>query len=123
MQKLNKLIDEGMLLGRPQFQQCEIVVQGEVFEVYYQDTLECICALFSDPEFAKLLLLLPERHYTDDSKKVWLYFDVNTGDWWWKIQVGATFTFPDSHHILTDPSQEKLDEQQAGGTVVPIIIS
>ncbi|OJT07538.1 hypothetical protein TRAPUB_1634 [Trametes pubescens] len=103
-QELNKLIDEGMPSGRPQFKRREIIVQGEVFEVYYRDVLECIRALFGDPEFAKHLLLFPEMHYTDATKKVRLYFDVNTGDWWWKIQ-------------------QKLDKRRAGGTVIPIIIS
>ncbi len=81
--------------GRPQFKRREIIVQGEAFEVYYRDVLECIRALFGDPEFAKHLLLFPEMHYTDATKKVRLYFDVNTGDWWWKIQVAITFPLLD----------------------------
>ncbi|KAH9847806.1 hypothetical protein C2E23DRAFT_740945, partial [Lenzites betulinus] len=103
-QQLNKLIDEQMPSGRPQFKRREIVVQGEAFEVYYRDALECVRALFGDPEFAKHLLLLPEHHYTDARKNVRLYFDINTGDWWWNMQ-------------------RKLDKKQAGGTVIPIIIS
>ncbi|CDO69394.1 hypothetical protein BN946_scf185040.g7 [Trametes cinnabarina] len=104
MSELNKIIDGHLPAGRPRFKRREIVVQGEAFEVYYRDVLECIRALFGDPEFAQDLLLVPERHYTDASRQTRVYFDMNTGDWWWRIQ-------------------RLLDRHSPGGTVVPIIIS
>lgn len=67
----------------------EIVVAGEAFEVYYRDIIECIRSLLGDPEFAPLLLLVPEQHYTDGSKTEQVYFDMNTGKWWWATQVRA----------------------------------
>ena len=85
--ELNKLIDKKLPNARPHFQREEIVVGGEAFEVYSRDVLECVEALFGDPEFAPLLLLVPERHYTDADRTVRVYFDMNTGKWWWATQV------------------------------------
>ncbi|KAI0348953.1 hypothetical protein OH77DRAFT_1465870 [Trametes cingulata] len=102
--ELNKIIDDHLVpSGRPRFKRREIVVQGEAFEVYYRDILECICALFGDPEFANDLLLVPERHYTDKSRQTRVFFDMHTGDWWWRIQ-------------------KILDRRSPGGTVIPVII-
>ena len=64
---------------------------GEAFEVYYRDILSCVKALFGDPEFTVDLLLAPERHYTDKDQKVRVYFEMNTGRWWWKVQVRSHF--------------------------------
>ncbi|KAI0824025.1 hypothetical protein BC628DRAFT_1381212 [Trametes gibbosa] len=80
------------------------MVAGEAFEVYYRDVLECIKALFGDPEFAPFLLTSPERHFTNEDETVRVYFDMNTGEWWWSVQ-------------------EALDQRQEGGTVIPVIIS
>lgn len=64
---------------------------GEAFEVYYCNILSCIKALFGDPEFTPDLLLAPECHYTDKDQKVHVYFEMNTGRWWWKVQVRLLF--------------------------------
>ena len=85
--ELNNIIDKKLPSTRPRFHRHEIVVAGEAFEVFYRDILECIEALFGDPEFAPLLLLVPERHYTDADHTVRVYFDMNTGKWWWATQV------------------------------------
>ncbi|KAL7279498.1 hypothetical protein ACG7TL_007345 [Trametes sanguinea] len=102
-QELNAIVDK-LPPRRPPFQRHEIVVAGEVFEVYFRDVLECIQALFGDPEFAPLLLLVPERHYTDSTKSASVYFDMNTGKWWWA-------------------TQEALEKERPGATVIPVIIS
>ncbi|KAI1781898.1 hypothetical protein LXA43DRAFT_907374 [Ganoderma leucocontextum] len=102
--QLNSIIDSKLLGGRPRFQREEIVVGGEAFEVFFRNILECIRALYGDPEFAPLLLLVPEKHYTDSSKKDRVYFDMNTGKWWWA-------------------TQEELEKENPGATVIPVIIS
>ncbi|KAI1781957.1 hypothetical protein LXA43DRAFT_1069516 [Ganoderma leucocontextum] len=102
--ELNKIIDKQLPSSRPRFQRHEIVVAGEALPVYFRDVLECIKALFSDPEFAPLLLLVPERHYADADHTVRVYFDMNTGKWWWA-------------------TQKELEKTHSGATVVPIIIS
>ncbi|PIL34532.1 hypothetical protein GSI_03310 [Ganoderma sinense ZZ0214-1] len=101
---LNKIIDKRMSSGRPPFERHEIVVAGEAFEVYYRDVLSCIRALFGDPEFTADLLLAPERHFTDEEQEVRVYFEMNTGQWWWRVQ-------------------EALDRQREGATVIPVIIA
>ncbi|KAJ6468948.1 hypothetical protein C8R45DRAFT_1055231 [Mycena sanguinolenta] len=54
--------------GRPAFQREEVFVAGEAFDVYFRDIIECIRALYSDPEFANVLVFTPERHYADVDK-------------------------------------------------------
>lgn len=84
--QLNKIIDE-KIPGRPRFTRQEIVVAGEAFDVYFRDVLECIHALFGDPEFAPYLVFAPERHYADEDKMTRLFHDMHTGRWWWGTQV------------------------------------
>lgn len=84
--ELNNLIDKS-LPGRPSFQCEELIVGGEVFDVYFRDIVACIKALFSDPDFAAVLVFAPERHYTDETKQTRMYHDMHTGKWWWATQV------------------------------------
>lgn len=86
MRDLNNIVDK-LPLGRPLFERHEIVVANEAFEVYTRDILQCIWALLSDPELTPLLLLVPEQHYADANHKTRMYFDMNTGKWWWATQV------------------------------------
>ena len=88
--ELNKIIDSS-LPGRPRFERHEILVGGEVCEVFLRDALACVQALFSDPDFAPYLAVAPERHYTDESKSMRMYHDVHTGHWWWATQVKGLF--------------------------------
>ena len=86
--QLNKMIDE-KLPGRPPFMRSEVVVGGEVCEVYFRDIVKCIRSLFGDPKFAPYLTLAPEKHYTQgsDGKHARMYHDLHTGKWWWATQV------------------------------------
>ncbi|KAG2738024.1 hypothetical protein P692DRAFT_201732025, partial [Suillus brevipes Sb2] len=104
--KLNnlKLIDHELPTGRPKFKREQVIVAGESFDVYYRDIIECVKSLYGDPDFARYLTFSPERHYADDDETVRLFHDMHTGKWWWE-------------------TQKKLDAQQPGGTIVPIIIS
>ncbi|OJT02126.1 hypothetical protein TRAPUB_7421 [Trametes pubescens] len=102
--ELKEILDSKLAAGRPRFKRHEIVIAGEAFEVYFRDVVECIRALFRDPEFAPFLLLTPERHYADADHTVHVYFEMNTGKWWWVTQT-------------------ELDSLRPGATVVPIIIS
>ena len=64
-----------------------MVIAEEVFEMYSRDILECIECLFGDPEFTSQLILSPERHYADANKTQRLFHEMNTGKWWWSMQV------------------------------------
>lgn len=94
--ELNNLVDQS-LPGRPAFKQAEVIAGGEVFNVYYHDIVACIKVLFSDPDFAAVLVFAPERHYTDETKATCMYHDMHTGKWWWATQVSDRIT---SCHIL-----------------------
>ncbi|KAG2126251.1 uncharacterized protein EDB93DRAFT_1323762 [Suillus bovinus] len=102
--ELNKIIDHELPTGRPKFQQEQVVVAGESFDVYYRDIIECIKSLYGDPDFARYLTFAPEHHYTDEDQTVRLFHDMHTGKWWWN-------------------TQKKLDQHCPGGTIIPIIIS
>ncbi|KAG1820104.1 hypothetical protein EV424DRAFT_1472488 [Suillus variegatus] len=83
--ELNKIIDK-QLPGRP------------------KECIECVKALYGDPDFADFLVFTPERHYADKEQTVQLFHDMHTGKWWWN-------------------TQKKLDQRKPGATIIPIIIS
>ncbi|KAI0661142.1 hypothetical protein C8Q70DRAFT_932203 [Cubamyces menziesii] len=126
-QELEKIVDMQLSSGRPRFVRQEIELDGETFEVYFRDVVECIKALFSDPELAPFLLLVPERHYADADRTVRVYFEMNTGKWWWVTQVQVWC--PYGWAIQADfkdgfvPIQTELEKLRPGATVVPILIS
>ena len=95
--ELNKIIDT-KLTGPPEFYCREVAVGGELHEFHYRDVIECIRALFGNPEFAHNLVFAPERHYTDSTQTCRVYSEMNTGDWWWSVQVCI---LPSSEIILT----------------------
>ncbi|KAG2124126.1 hypothetical protein BD769DRAFT_1628808 [Suillus cothurnatus] len=102
--ELNNIIDKKLPTGCPQFRHQEIVVAGEAFDVYFQDVVECVKALYEDPEFAPYLVFIPERHYADKDKTMWLYHDMHTGKWWWC-------------------TQKEIEKEKPGVTIIPIILS
>jgi hypothetical protein len=83
---LNKIIDT-KLPGRPQFKRREIVQSGEAVELLSRDIIECVRALWGDPEFSEDLILEPERLYADEDMTIRIFHDMNTGKWWWDTQV------------------------------------
>ncbi|KAI0039049.1 hypothetical protein FA95DRAFT_1585366 [Auriscalpium vulgare] len=97
---LNAIID-GQLPPRPPFKQEKISVGGQSFDFYHRDALECIKALYGDPDFAPHMAYAPERHYTDEGQTVRVYNEMKTGKWWGRVQV----------------------PRKAGATVVPLLIS
>ncbi|KAG1879758.1 hypothetical protein F4604DRAFT_1879992 [Suillus subluteus] len=102
--ELNAIIDHELPTGRPKFKHEQIVVAGEAFDVYYRDVIECVKALYSDPDFAEYLTFIPERHYVDEDQTTLLFHDMYTGKWWWD-------------------TQKKLDQHCPGGMIILIIIS
>ncbi|KAG2047073.1 hypothetical protein BDR06DRAFT_985326 [Suillus hirtellus] len=101
--ELNKIIDNE-LPGHLKFKCDQIVIANEAFDIYYRDIIECIKALFSDPNFADVLAFAPERHYADKDEMIRLYHEMHTGKWWWN-------------------SQKHLDCERPGATIIPVIIS
>ncbi|TEB37737.1 hypothetical protein FA13DRAFT_1751781 [Coprinellus micaceus] len=104
-QELNKIVDHA-LPSWPQFHRSEVVVAGEEFELYLRDIIECIRALWGDPEFLPFLIFEPERHYMDQDKTLRVVHNMHTGKWWW-----ATHEEVQQFTKMTDI------------TIVPIIIS
>ncbi|PPQ98035.1 hypothetical protein CVT26_003097 [Gymnopilus dilepis] len=102
---LNKIIDENFP-GRPFFVPHEIVTNGEAFEFFARDIIECIKALWGDMDFVIDLIFEPERHYADKDRTIRIYHDMHTGKWWW-----------DTHKAVEARNKGKKC------TVVPFIIS
>jgi len=85
-EELNKIIDSS-LPPRPSFKRHEVVIAGESFEFYARDIVECLKALWADPDFLPFLVFEPEKHYADDDHTVRLFHDMHTSKWWWATQV------------------------------------
>lgn len=83
---LNKIIDNH-LPSQPRFVLDKAVVAGETFDFYHCNILQCIEALYSDPEFAPYLTFAPECRYTSPDQTERIYHDMETGNWWWNTQV------------------------------------
>ncbi|KAF8320234.1 hypothetical protein F5887DRAFT_905168, partial [Amanita rubescens] len=101
--KLNKMID-GQLPGRPEFQYEEVSVAGQLYPFFRRDILQCIHALYGDPDFARDMIYAPERHFEDPEGTQRVYHEMNTGKWWWK-------------------TQDILEARKRGATLIPLILS
>ncbi|KAJ3520504.1 hypothetical protein NMY22_g12728 [Coprinellus aureogranulatus] len=104
-QQLNSIIDTH-LPSQPKFHRHKVVVANESFELYSRDVLDCIRALWADPEFVPHLIVEPERHYLDEDETIRAYHDMHTGKWWWAIQKAI-----------------EAKTKQTNVTVVPVVIS
>ncbi|KAJ3711133.1 hypothetical protein DFJ43DRAFT_1108174 [Lentinula guzmanii] len=103
--ELNAIIDSQLPSARPRFKRQEVVVQGQAYEMYFRDILECVRSLFGDAEFAEYLKFVPEKHFESSTCEEQLYHDMHTGSWWWSAQI-------------------KLDKHAGPGrTIIPILLS
>lgn len=80
------MIDE-LPAHQPKFHYEEVTVAGEVYPFFYRNIIECIKSLYSDPDLADVMLFAPERHFKDAEGRERVYHEMNTGKWWWKMQV------------------------------------
>ncbi|THH28685.1 hypothetical protein EUX98_g5504 [Antrodiella citrinella] len=118
--ELNKIIDD-LPAGRPPFRCKEVIVGGEAFDLYYRDALECVKALYGDPNLAADLIFKPERHYTDADETMRMYHDMHTGKWWWDTQRNIE----EDMKKKTDDSDDLAVREAGppGTTIIPVIIS
>ena len=101
---LNHIIDNEIPNTRPRFKRGEITAGGITYDVYFRDIIECVKALFGDPEFAPILIFAPEKHYSNKARTEQLFHDMHTGKWWWTTQAA-------------------LEKLKPGATIIPIILS
>jgi len=120
-EELNKIIDKKLPNGLPQFVREEFDLLGHRYEFYHRDILECVRALYGDPELAECLVYAPEKHYTSSDKKSRIFSEMNSGRWWWTRQVGSYLNCScnQSHHV----PQKELEKEFPGITIVPVILS
>ncbi|KAM6489556.1 hypothetical protein JOM56_014975 [Amanita muscaria] len=102
VRELNGVIDT--LPARPKFQCEEVTVASEAYPCFFRDIIACIRALYGDPDFVYEMLYVPEQHFVDQEGTQRIYHEMNTGQWWWKMQ-------------------EVLEARQPGATLIPIILS
>jgi hypothetical protein len=88
-EELNGIIDKKLPNGLPQFVREEVEIDGHKYEFYHHDIIQCIRALYGDPELADFLVHAPEKLYTGPNKKVRIYSKMHTGHWWWTRQVSS----------------------------------
>ncbi|KAJ3920759.1 hypothetical protein F5877DRAFT_37399 [Lentinula edodes] len=101
---LNDIIDNELPSRRPSFTRKEVVIAGQSFDIYKRDILECIRALYGNPDHCQYMCFAPERHYSDADKTIRLYHDFSTGKWWWD-------------------TQRAVEVDKPGATIIPVIIS
>ncbi|KAK2462451.1 hypothetical protein APHAL10511_005548 [Amanita phalloides] len=91
------------------------------FNIYYHDAVKCIESLFNEPELCNSLLIEPERHYHNAIKEEQLYHEMNTGHWWWEMQVQVT-----QFQVISDHSngeiQKLIEQHKPGATIAPVIL-
>ena len=119
-EELNKIIDKKLPNGLPQFFREEAELEGHKFEFYHRDVLECVRALYGDPELAECLVYAPEKHYTGPDKKSRVFSEMNSGRWWWTRQVGSHL---DHSHWSNCVPQKELEKEFPGITIIPVILS
>ncbi|KAJ3769430.1 hypothetical protein FB446DRAFT_812086 [Lentinula raphanica] len=102
--ELDSIIDKELPSRRPSFIREEVVIAGQALDIYRRDILECIQALYGNPDHAQYLCFTPERHYADADKTIRLYHDFNTGKWWWD-------------------TQKAVEADKPGATIIPVILS
>ncbi|KAI0324537.1 hypothetical protein GY45DRAFT_1349365 [Cubamyces sp. BRFM 1775] len=102
--ELNAIIDEKIPHRRPAFTHHNVTIGDERLDLFARDILECIRALYGDPEHARYLCFTPERHYADSDRTIRLYHDLHTGRWWWETQKAVEADTP-------------------GATIIPVILS
>ena len=75
------------------------MVGKEVCEVFFRDVIACVRALFGNPNFDAVMVLVPEKHYTNEERKVRMCHDMHTGRWWWSTQVNSPFFIFDAINL------------------------
>ena len=63
----------------------------EELELWYRDPVECIRDLISNPLFNGKTSYAPENHFEDAAGNTRIWSEMNTGDWWWEVQVRETW--------------------------------
>ncbi|KAN0140483.1 hypothetical protein V8E53_001692 [Lactarius tabidus] len=81
------------LLQIPESQ--DLTIGEETLTFYFRDVMQCIRALYGDPEFACDLVFAPERCY------------MHTGDWWWAVQTSLESQKPGATVIPIILSSDK----------------
>ncbi len=79
------------LPGAPPWMSCSINVDGAISKrpltLYYRNTLECFCYLFSNPFFANHMDFSPRRVWSDETHSCRVFNEMMTGEHAWNIQV------------------------------------
>jgi len=88
--ELNKIIGSS-LPSRLMFKHDKVFMAGKAFEFYSRDILDCVCMLYSDPEFVPYLAFAPEHHYVDEERSKHAYNEMHTGDWWLGWHTGMAW--------------------------------
>ena len=68
--ELNNIINNKLPSKRPIFTRHEVKVAGEKYDLYMRDIIQCIRALYGDPEHAQYLAIVLESHYADADKTI-----------------------------------------------------
>lgn len=88
----------------------------EELELWRRDPLECVAEILGNPALKKFLHYAPVKILRDSVR---YYSEMNTGDWWWELQVRIT-TIACCNATIQFIGQGKLPP---GATVSPVILA
>jgi hypothetical protein len=60
-------------------------------DLWLRDIVEVIRELLSDRRFVEHMRFAPEKHWKSIERKIRVYDEMWSGDWWWRMQVGHVF--------------------------------
>lgn len=90
MEQFNRDVDN--LPHGPEWHRQTIQVDGdqgsEILDLWLRDIVEVVRELIKDRRFLEYMRFAPERHWETAEKKIRIYDEMWSGDWWWRIQVG-----------------------------------
>jgi hypothetical protein len=106
----------------PKFRQDEVTVDGETFEFFHRNVLECVVEIYGCHDLTPHLKFKPKRHYVDEDMTIWIYGDMHTGKWWWEVQVSIILR-PAPSVFCSPSSQKAVEKETPGATIIPVHIS
>ena len=64
--------------------------------LWFQDPIDCVTELLSNPAFKDFISYTPEWVFSDKEAMERIHDEMWTGDWWWETQVGHLVLYIES---------------------------
>jgi aminoglycoside phosphotransferase (APT) family kinase protein len=89
----------------PNMNACSVTVgegeRAETFMMRCKNIVEALEQLVSDLRFKGHIDYLPRKHYTDESRRVWVHGEMSSRNWFWRMQVCTLYRHCEHPNLLT----------------------